>query len=50
MQNLENIHFVYFCFDIAYQGKDIVFRFIIDNVSLMDLDPRVVGLFLYEDF
>jgi len=34
MQNLQGIHFVYFCFSfhffcIAYQGEDIVFKFII---------------------
>jgi hypothetical protein len=35
---------------LAYQGKDIVFRFIIEYSSLMDFDPYVIGLFLYEDF
>jgi len=37
-------------FGLAYQGKDIVYRFIIENSSLMDFGPRVVGLFLDEDF
>jgi hypothetical protein len=38
-------------FGLAYQGKDIVFRFIIEYSSLMDFGPYiVVGLFLYEDF
>jgi len=32
------------------QGKNIVFRFIIESSSLSDFDPEVVGLFLYEDF
>jgi hypothetical protein len=27
-----------------------VFRFIIEYSSLMDFDPYVIGLFLYEDF
>jgi len=36
---------------IAYQGKDIVFRFIIEHSSLMDFGPLVIiGLFLCEDF
>jgi hypothetical protein len=35
---------------LAYQGKDIVFGFIIEYSSLMDFGPQVVGLFLYEDF
>jgi hypothetical protein len=34
----------------AYQGKDIVFRFIVEYGSLMDFGPQVVGLFLYGDF
>jgi hypothetical protein len=34
----------------AYQGKDIVFRFIIEYSSLRDFDPNVIGLFLNEDF
>jgi hypothetical protein len=34
-----------------YQGKDIVFRFIIEYSSLRDFGPQVIiiGLFLYED-
>jgi hypothetical protein len=34
----------------AYQGKDVVFRFIIEYSSLKDLGPYVIiiGLFLYE--
>ncbi len=37
---------------LAYQdiGKDIVYRFIIEYSSLRDFDPKVIGLFLYEDF
>jgi hypothetical protein len=35
---------------LAYQGKDIVFRFIIEYSNLMDFGPEVVGLFLFEDF
>ncbi len=35
---------------LAYQDKDIVFRFIIEYTSLRDFGPQVVGLFLYEDF
>ncbi len=35
---------------LAYQGKDIVLRFIIEYTSLRDFGPQVVGLFLYEDF
>jgi hypothetical protein len=35
---------------IAYQGKDIVFRFIIEYSSFRDFGTYVVGLFLYEDF
>jgi hypothetical protein len=37
-------------FGLAYQGKDIVFRFIIEYSSLRDFGPYVIGLFLYEDF
>jgi len=33
----------------AYQGKDIVFKFIIEY-SLRDFGPLVIYLFLYEDF
>jgi hypothetical protein len=36
--------------DLAYQGKDIVFRFLIEYSSLRDFDPYVIGLFLYKDF
>jgi hypothetical protein len=35
---------------LAYQCKDIVFRFIIEYSRLMDFGPQAVGLFLYEDF
>jgi len=36
---------------LAYQGKDIVFRLIIEYSSLRDFHPQVIiGLFLYEDF
>jgi hypothetical protein len=36
---------------LAYRGKDIVFRFIIECYSsLRDFGPSVVGLILYEDF
>jgi hypothetical protein len=35
---------------LAYQAKDIVFRFIIEYSSLRDFGPYVIGLFLYEDF
>jgi hypothetical protein len=34
----------------AYQGKDIVFRFIIEYSGLMDFGPYGVGPFLFEDF
>jgi hypothetical protein len=34
----------------AYQGKDIVYRFIIEYSSLMDFGPWIIGIFLYEDF
>jgi hypothetical protein len=34
----------------AYEGKDIVLRFIIEYSSLMDFGPYVIDLFLYEDF
>jgi hypothetical protein len=33
-----------------YQGKDIVFRFIIKYSSLRDFGPYVIDLILYEDF
>ncbi len=35
---------------LAYQGKDIVFRFIIEYNSLRDFGAYLIGLFLYEDF
>ncbi len=35
---------------LAYQGKDIAYRFVIEHSSLRDFGPQVVGLFLYEDF
>jgi hypothetical protein len=35
---------------LAYQGKDIVFRFIIEYSSLRDFGPYLIGLFFYEDF
>ncbi len=35
---------------LVYQGKDIVFKFIIEYSNVMDLCPWVVGLFLYKDF
>jgi hypothetical protein len=34
---------------LAYQGKNIVFTFIIEYTSLRDFGPYVIGLFLYED-
>jgi hypothetical protein len=40
------VHFV----GLAYQGKDIVFRFIIEYSSFKDFGPQVLGLFLFEDF
>ncbi len=46
-----NEHFVGLAY--YYQGKDIVFRFIIKyKSSLSDFGPKVIiiGLFLYEDF
>ncbi len=35
---------------LAYQGKDIVFTFIIEYSSLRDFGPYIIGLFLYEVF
>ncbi len=35
---------------LALVGKDIVFRFKIEYSSLRDFGPKVIGLFLYEDF
>jgi len=39
-------------FGLAYQAKDIVFRFVIGYSSLRHFGPWVIiiGLFLYEDF
>ncbi len=31
---------------LAYQGNDIVFRFIIEYSSLRDFGPYVIGLFV----
>jgi hypothetical protein len=42
-----------FFIGLAYQEKDIVFRFIIEYSSLMDFWPLgkiIICLFLYEDF
>ncbi len=42
-----------FFIGLAYQEKDIVFRFIIEYSSLMDFWPLgkiIIGLFLYEGF
>jgi hypothetical protein len=45
--DMSNCHFI----GLAYQGKDAVFRFIIEYSSLMDFGLQVIGLFLlYEDF
>ncbi len=33
-----------------YQGKDIVFRFIIEYSSIRDFGTYVIDLILYEDF
>jgi hypothetical protein len=35
---------------LAYQGKDIVFKFIIEYNSLRDFGPPIIGVFLYEVF
>jgi hypothetical protein len=35
---------------LTYQGKDIVFRFILVYSSLVEFGPQVRGLLLYEDF
>ncbi len=37
-------------FAYHHQGKDIVFRFIIEYSSFRDFDTYVIGLFLHEDF
>jgi hypothetical protein len=42
--------FVIIFIGLAYQGRDIAFRFIIEYSSLKDCGPYVIGLFLYEDF
>ncbi len=34
---------------LAHQGKDIVFRFIVEYSSLRDFGPQVIGQFLYEE-
>jgi hypothetical protein len=39
-----------FIFGLVYQGKDIVFTFIVEYSSLRDFGPQVVGLILYDDF
>jgi hypothetical protein len=39
-----------FVVGLAYQGKDIVLKFIIEYSSLRDFGPYIIGLFLYEDF
>jgi len=35
---------------LAYEGKDIVFRFMVEYHSFRGFGPHVIGLFLYEDF
>jgi hypothetical protein len=42
----------WFFVGLGYQGKDIVFRFIIEYSSSRDFGPLVIiiGLFLCEDF
>jgi len=35
---------------IAYQGEDIVFRFIIKYSNLTNFGPHVIGLILHKDF
>jgi len=35
---------------LAYQGKDIVFRFIVECSSVRDFGPYVIDLVLYEGF
>jgi len=45
--NPNHLYFV----GLTYQGKDVVFRFIIEYSRLMDFGPYVIiGLFLYEEF
>jgi len=49
----EYVHYVMILFvGLACQGKDIVFRFIIEYSSLRDFGPKVIiiGLFWSEDF
>jgi hypothetical protein len=41
---------VFFFVVLAYQDKDIVVRFIIEYNRLVDFGPKVIALFLYEDF
>jgi hypothetical protein len=41
---------IVFFLGVAYQGKDIVFRFVIEYSSLKDFGLQVIGLFLDEDF
>jgi hypothetical protein len=38
---------VFFFIGLAYQGKDIVFRFIIEYNSLMDFGLYIIGLFIF---
>jgi hypothetical protein len=46
-----SVHGIMKFIGLTYQGKDIVFKFIIEYSSLMDFGPLVmIGLFLYEDF
>ncbi len=52
---LECFHFIsitclHLFVGLVYQGKDIVFRFIIEYSSVRDFGPEVIGLFLYENF
>jgi len=35
---------------VAYEGKDIVLRFLIEYSGLRDFGPYVIVLFLYKDF
>jgi hypothetical protein len=49
----QGFSFLFFFFNfvgLAYQGKDIVFRSIIEYSSLRDFGSWVIGLFLIEDF
>jgi hypothetical protein len=38
-----------FCWSCLLRDKDIVFRFIIEYINLMDFGVYVISLFLYED-